>query len=176
MAEDGHRLWLRYDTLNKAKVTLAIPPAVRGGHENVTTPTIDIAVRELQLFSKSDEIILRIDRSLPDDEGFTVTEINEKHNYIIAAHNDIGLLYGAYYVLENERDNKTHCYQTPATFPHNAPFYKLRLLNHWDNLNGSIERGYAGESIFWSDSPIENSEFGIENYDYAEGNMKGVQY
>ena len=175
MAEDGHRLWLRYDTLNKAKVTLAIPPAVRGGHENVTTPTIDIAVRELQLFSKSDEIILKIDRSLSDDEGFTVTEINEKHNYIIAAHNDIGLLYGAYYVLENERDNKTHCYQTPATFPHNAPFYKLRLLNHWDNLDGSIERGYAGESIFWSDSPIENSELGIENYDYTEGNMKGVQ-
>ena len=175
MAEDGHRLWLRYDTLSKAKVTLAIPPAVRGGHENVTTPTIDIAVRELQMFSKSDEIILKIDRSQPDDEGFTVTEVNEKRNYIIAAHNDIGLLYGAYYVLENERDCRTHCYQTPATFRHNAPFYKLRLLNHWDNLDGSIERGYAGESIFWSESPIENSEFGIENYGYTEGNMKGVQ-
>ena len=51
MAEDGHRLWLRYDTLNTAKVNVIIPPAVRGGHENVTTPTIDIAVRELRMFS-----------------------------------------------------------------------------------------------------------------------------
>ena len=175
MAEDGHRLWLRYDTLNTAKVNVIIPPAVRGGHENVTTPTIDIAVRELRMFSKSQEVTLRIDKSLPDDEGFTLTEVNEKRNYIITAHNDIGLLYGAYYVLENEIDCRTHCYRTPVTFRHNAPFYKLRLLNHWDNLDGSIERGYAGESIFWSESPIENSEFGIENYDYTEGNMKGVQ-
>ena len=175
MAEDGHRLWLRYDTLNTAKVNVIIPPAVRGGHENVTTPTIDIAVRELRMFSKSQEVTLRIDKSLPDDEGFTLTEVNEKRNYIITAHNDIGLLYGAYYVLENEIDCRTHCYRTPVTFRHNAPFYKLRLLNHWDNLDGSIERGYAGESIFWGESPIENSEFGMENYDYTEGNMKGVQ-
>ena len=153
-AEDGHRLWLRYDTLNTAKVNVIIPPAVRGGHENVTTPTIDIAVRELRMFSKSEVVTLKIDKSLPDDEGFTLTEVNEKCNYIIAAHNDIGLLYGAYAVLEDERENRTHCYPTPATFRHNAPFYKLRLLNHWDNLDGSIERGYAGESIFWSgDNP-----------------------
>ncbi len=148
MAEDGHRLWLRYDTLNTAKVNVVIPPAVRGGHENVTTPTIDIAMHELRMFSKSQEVTLRIDKSLPDDEGFTLTEVNEKRNYIIAAHNDIGLLYGAYYVLENETECRTHCYPTPHTFGHNAPFYKLRLLNHWDNLDGSIERGYAGESIF----------------------------
>ena len=156
-AEDGHRLWLRYDTLNTAKVNVIIPPAVRGGHENVTTPTIDIAVRELRMFSKSEVVTLKIDKSLPDDEGFTLTEVNEKCNYIIAAHNDIGLLYGAYAVLENERENRTHCYPTPATFRHNAPFYKLRLLNHWDNLDGSIERGYAGESIFWSGDNAHHS-------------------
>ena len=57
-AEDGHRLWLRYDTLNTAKVNVIIPPAVRGGHENVTTPTIDIAVRELRMFSKSEVVTL----------------------------------------------------------------------------------------------------------------------
>ena len=170
-AEDGHRLWLRYDTLNTAKVHVVIPPAVRGGHENVTTPTIDIAVRELRMFSKSQEVTLRIDKSLPDDEGFTLTEINEKRNYIIAAHNDIGLLYGAYYVLENEIDCRTHCYPTPAIHRHNAPFYKLRLLNHWDNLDGSIERGYAGESIFWKE---ENSQLSTLNpkliEEYARAN------
>ena len=171
-AEDGHRLWLRYDTLNTAKVNVIIPPAVRGGHENVTTPTIDIAVRELRMFSKSQEVTLRIDKSLPDDEGFTLTEVNEKRNYIIAAHNDIGLLYGAYYVLENERECRTHCYPVPHKFKHNAPFYKLRLLNHWDNLDGSIERGYAGESIFWNDSQfsILNSQL-IEEYARANASI-----
>ncbi len=171
-AEDGHWLWLRYDTLNTAKVNVIIPPAVRGGHENVTTPTIDIAVRELRMFSKSEEVTLKIDKSLPDDEGFTLTELNEKRNYIIAAHNDIGLLYGAYYVLENERDCRTHCYPTPAIHRHNAPFYKLRLLNHWDNLDGSIERGYAGKSIFWSDSQLSiiNSKL-IEEYARANASI-----
>ncbi|MBQ6767338.1 MAG: alpha-glucuronidase [Prevotella sp.] len=170
-AEDGHRLWLRYDTLNHAKVNIVIPPAVRGGHENVTTPTIDIAVRELQTFAKSDEITLKIDRSLPDDEGFTLTEVNEKNGYVIAAHNDIGLLYGAYHVLENERDSRSHCYTTPHTFAHNAPFFQLRLLNHWDNLDGSIERGYAGESIFWdNDNPqISNLKSQIIQ-EYARAN------
>ena len=171
-AEDGHRLWLRYDTLNTAEVNVIIPPAVRGGHENVTTPTIDIAVRELRMFSKSEEITLKIDKSLPDDEGFTLTEVNEKRNYVIAAHNDIGLLYGAYYVLENERDCRTHCYPTPAKFKHNAPFYKLRLLNHWDNLDGSIERGYAGKSIFWSDT--QNSTLNtclVEEYARANASI-----
>ena len=174
MAEDGHRLWLRYDTLNKAKVTLAIPPAVRGGHENVTTPTIDIAVRELQMFSSAEQVILRIDKSLPDDEGFTFS-IDNGRSFTIRAHNDIGLLYGAYQLLEMEGVGFRSWGHMPIIFNHDAPFYKLRLLNHWDNLDGSIERGYAGESIFWSDSPIENSELGIENYDYTEGNMKGVQ-
>ena len=144
-AEDGHRLWLRYDTLNSAKVNIMIPPAVRGGHENVTTPTIDIAVSELRLFSNKD-VTLRIDRSLPDDEGFTLSE----DFTTITAHNDIGLLYGAYRLLAMQYSEtllSTNMEQMGSD-GHQAPFYKLRLLNHWDNLDGSIERGYAGQSIF----------------------------
>ena len=147
-AEDGHQLWLRYDTLNKAKVNIMIPPAVRGAHENVTTPSIDIAIRELQLFSMND-VTIRIDRSLPDDEGFTLS-VSSDNSFTIRAHNDIGLLYGAYKLLELQHQIYSWG-QTARTFNHDAPFFKLRLLNHWDNLDGSIERGYAGESIFWKD-------------------------
>jgi alpha-glucuronidase len=173
MAEDGHRLWLRYDTLNKAKVTLAIPPAVRGGHENVTTPTIDIAVRELQMFSSAEQVILRIDKSLPDDEGFTFS-IDNGRSFTIRAHNDIGLLYGAYQLLEMEGVGFRSWGHTPISFNHDAPFYKLRLLNHWDNLDGSIERGYAGESIFWSGDDAQHSTLNtqlIEEYARANASI-----
>ena len=55
----------------------------------------------------------------------------------ITAKNETGLLYGAYALLRGEKG-------------YSAPYYKLRLLNHWDNLDSSIERGYAGRSIFWA--------------------------
>ena len=164
-AEDGHRLWLRYDTLNTAKVNVIIPPAVRGGHENITTPTIDIAVRELRLFSNKD-ITLRIDKSLPDDEGFNL-QTDEQGNTTIRAHHDIGLLYGVYRLLAmqySETLTGINAEQTDEN-GHQAPFYKLRLLNHWDNLDGSIERGYAGKSIFWKD---DNSQLSIVNSQLIE--------
>ena len=93
VAEDGHQLWLRYKPVNKAKVTC-----------DLQSPTIDIVRQELQTYYKGAEITLRIDASMPDDDGYRF-------------------------------DGKTLV-------------FNLRLLNHWDNLDGSIERGYAGESIF----------------------------
>ena len=136
-AEDGHRLWLRYDTLQHAKVAT-----------NRHSATADIAARELRTFSKSDNIKLSINRSLPDDEGFTLAA-DAKGRITISARRDVGLLYGAYKLLELEHKGATsNSLQLPATATHEAPFFNLRLLNHWDNLDGSIERGYAGESIF----------------------------
>ena len=65
-AEDGHQLWLRYDTLNQAKVSA-----------NRHSPTIDIAVNELKTFASGQQITLKIDRSLPDDEGFNLQTDNK---------------------------------------------------------------------------------------------------
>ena len=88
-----------------------------------------IAAQELRAYSKSD-VSLKLDAAMEDDayriEGNTIT-----------AKNEIGLLYGAYALLRGETTGS-------------KPFYKLRILNHWDNLNGTIERGYAGLSIFWA--------------------------
>lgn len=75
-----------------------------------------------------------------DDEGFVLNGNDDQ--LTITAHREIGLLYGAYEALRLQatdvliKDEQQH------------PKFKLRLLNHWDNLDGSIERGYAGESIF----------------------------
>ena len=88
-----------------------------------------IAAQELRTYSKND-VTLKLDAAMEDDayriEGNTIT-----------AKNEIGLLYGAYAFLRGETTGS-------------KPFYKLRILNHWDNLNGTIERGYAGLSIFWA--------------------------
>ena len=129
-AEDGHRLWLRYDTLKQVEVST-----------NRHSPTIDIAVSELKTFAKGKKISLKINSSLPDDEGFTLS-MDKKQRVTISAHRDVGLLYGAYKLLELQHE------ASPLSFQHDAPAFQLRLLNHWDNLDGSIERGYAGKSIF----------------------------
>ena len=112
-AEDGNRLWLRYDKVQKACVT---------GVEC-------IAAEELRNYYDGERVNLVVDTTMAQDayriEGNSIT-----------AKNEIGLLYGAYAMLRGEKG-------------YSAPQWNLRILNHWDNLDGSIERGYAGQSIFW---------------------------
>ena len=87
-----------------------------------------LATDELARYSKND-VTLKLDPAMEQD-AYSIS------NGVITAKNDIGLLYGAYAYLRGETTGS-------------KPFYKLRILNHWDNLNGTIERGYAGLSIFW---------------------------
>ena len=87
-----------------------------------------IAAQELRMYSQND-VTLKLDPAMEQD-AYSIS------NGVITAKDEIGLLYGAYAYLRGETTGS-------------KPFYKLRILNHWDNLNGSIERGYAGLSIFW---------------------------
>ena len=116
-AEDGSRLWLRYDTVMTAKVT---------GPEC-------LAAEELRQFYKGGDVRLVIDPGIDNPEAYRIGK------GVITAATETGLLYGAYALLRGESG-------------YSAPYYKLRLLNHWDNLDGSIERGYAGRSIFWNNA------------------------
>ena len=112
-AEDGHKLWLRYE---------------QNGNAVVKGPRCK-AAEELVYYSKNN-VELLLDSKMEDDEY----RIEGDKIY---AKGEIGLLYGAYAYLRGERTGS-------------KPFYKLRILNHWDNLDASIERGYAGKSIFWA--------------------------
>ena len=125
-AEDGHQLWLRYQPVNKATVVAA----------DQQSPTIAVARQELQTYYLGDSIVLRLDPTMPDDDGFSFDGITLK------ARRPAGLLYGAYAVLRDQTLNS----QLSTLNSH--PTFPLRLLNHWDNPDGTIERGYAGESIF----------------------------
>jgi alpha-glucuronidase len=128
-AEDGHRLWLRYNPVHTALVEA---PA--------GSPTISIAQGELEKYYQGSHVILRLDPSMPDNEGFVMNGNDDQ--LTITARHDIGLLYGAYEALRLQATDM------PVKDEKQEPKFKLRLLNHWGNLDGSIERGYAGESIF----------------------------
>ena len=132
-AEDGSRLWLRYDKVQRAEVT---------GPEC-------IAAEELRNYYNGERVNLVLDATMAEDayriNGNTITAKNER-----------GLMYGAYALLRGETG-------------YSAPQWRLRILNHWDNLDGSIERGYAGKSIFW----VEGQESKVKAQlikDYARAN------
>ena len=116
-AEDGSQLWLRYQPVNKAKVT---------------GPDC-LAAEELRTYYQGETATLTLDPKMTDDayriSGSTIT-----------AKNKLGLLYGAYALLRGESG-------------YSAPYWKLRILNHWDNPNGTVERGFAGKSIFLNPDP-----------------------
>ena len=96
----------------------------------------------------ADSLILKIDIKMPKDDGYRIS------GNTVTARTPKGLLYGKYAWLRGEQ-GESH------------PYFKLRILNHWDNLNGSIERGYAGNSIFWN----EEMEFDPQLIKaYAEAN------
>ena len=78
------------------------------------------------------DITLRIDPTMPDDDGYRIK------GRTVEARTQQGLLYGRYALIRGEQ-GESH------------PAFRLRILNHWDNLDSSIERGYAGPSIFWTD-------------------------
>ena len=94
------------------------------------------------------DVVENIDPTMPDDDGYRI------NGHTITARTKMGLLYGRYALLRGEQ-GESH------------PFYKLRILNQWDNLDGSIERGYAGKSILWNnDLVIDHEKIAA----YAEAN------
>ena len=138
-AEDGHRLWLRYDTLDQAQVSTEF-----------SSPMINHAREELQRFFRGSEVTLRLDAAMADDDGFRISGTSGRP--VITARRDAGLLYGAYELLRRQHTASSGAMTLDVE---SHPAFSLRLLNHWDNLDGSIERGYAGRSIFWQEDGAE---------------------
>ncbi len=87
-------------------------------------------------------------QSLPGPEGYAFSEVTAYgHHYVVVAGTDSrGALYGAFLLLSlvgQARGGALDLHQTQT------PANKVRWVNQWDNLDGSIERGYAGRSIFF---------------------------
>ncbi len=185
-AEDGYDLWQRYRPVEAGYVIPATSIVSEG-----TTPTLTAAAQELErglsgLSGKAIETgtlrdnaiiigtpsgsaaiaLLNPDLTKAGEEGYVIrtTRLNDKPVTIIAANRDIGVLYGVFEYLK--------LIQTRQPLDHlnisDTPKIKLRVLNHWDNLDGSVERGYAGTTIWdwWKLPDVRHPRY----TDYARAN------
>lgn len=147
---DGSQLWLGKQYANSCQVISQLPDDA----------TAKIAKLELENNWRGKNVELKIDKALNLGEGYNIYARpaqqgdNIQYEATITASNPIGLLYGAYELI---RLQNTDAYNTGSGNQQNfskaideteKPQVGLRILNHWDNLDGSIERGYAGKSIF----------------------------
>ncbi len=129
-AEDGHDLWLRGKGTNSVNVICS-----------KKSPTLSIAMQELQQgwqrnANEKIELVVKSDKAIKGD-GFRIGKNR------IQANTDIGILYGVYELMRRQQTGE-NIHEEVCN-----PSYERRILNHWDNLDGTIERGYAGSSIFW---------------------------
>jgi len=129
-AQNGHELWLRPVKAKSVNVIC-----------KQNSPTLSIAKQELTdrwQGEKNATVTLTIkkDKALKND-GFRLGKNS------VQANTDVGILYGVYELLRRQQTSE------PINNEIFNPSYEVRILNHWDNLNGTVERGYAGHSIFW---------------------------
>ncbi len=192
-AEDGYRLWLKYDKIENDQLRKSYEKKLTNIYFYGTSPVLESAKKELNIgltrmlgaeiadlkekkkgivagvigqSSEFDQLISDHDKSNLKSEGFLLIskESKSSNQIIIAAKDDIGVLYGSFRLLKllqmHESIDELHIMENPKI--------KLRLLNHWDNLDGTVERGYAGFSIWnWHQLP----EYIDPRYiDYARAN------
>lgn len=151
-AENGSRLWLRQSGGAGASVEVLSRHA---------SATLNIAAEELRQSWRGNPVILSIekDKALAAD-GFKIVCSEGKIRVISPT--GTGLLYAAYHLLRLQESG-----QAIASTTEN-PAYTLRILNHWDNTDRTVERGYAGESLWdWEKLPHTLSE---SYKDYARAN------
>lgn len=175
LAEDGYELWMRYRLMSSDKQTpisqivCPFPDAaklkvahaeLKNGLEAMNGRIIPVVSK----LTKNDAILigtpltnewiggLNLDLRPFEDDAFVYVPatVNGKRVHVIAGSDQQGVAYGAFWFLRQLQSGKP----LPKSRYYSAPRYKLRLLNHWDNLNRSVERGYAGQSIWdWHKLP-----------------------
>ena len=177
-AEDGYRLWLRYEPVEAAR----LEPYRRAATQLVAgqeTPTLKAARLELQRalsgmlgvgpreasqatqdgaiimgtpHSSSVIAALHLDLRPAGDDGYVIRSVT-LHGHsatVIAANRDTGVLYGVFHWLRLIQTRQPIDQLTVLSAPH----LQHRVLDHWDNLDGFVERGYAGASLWdWQKLP-----------------------
>ena len=194
-AEDGYDLWLRYrlvaDPARRAEyrgvlrrlVVEGDSPTLRAARDELITGLTGLlgrapigssaptSIGTLILGTPSGSPLVA---SLPlgdalrsaGNEGFVIRTVpfHGHRAIVIAANRDIGVLYGAFHLLRLVQTNAS----LSALNVVSAPRIQLRMLDHWDNLDRTVERGYAGESLW--DWPALPNELSPRYRDYARAN------
>lgn len=145
----------RIKTLVLLLAVVVTASQANNGHTLWLGDFMNMSPEELQKYWKKEAYTFTIDTILDEDSysisGKTVKGGNKK-----------GLLYGCYELARQQMTGRMH--DTAST-----PVFHLRILNHWDNLDGSIERGYAGHSIFWN-TGMERQQWSERLTEYARAN------
>lgn len=192
--EDGYRLWLNYHTITDKSLKKHYTKTLKSVYIENESATTEIIRQELGLalstmLSKPVRFATRISRrqlvigtpqtsetiananlsnelQMLGDEGYLIRtqKINNKEIILITGNTDVGTLYGTYHFLRllqtQQRIDNLNIIETPKM--------DIRVLNHWDNLNRHVERGYAGQSIWdWHKLPDYKYQ---RYYDYARAN------
>lgn len=181
VAEDGYKLWLRYETISDPRLREQYQKQIRGLLMEYSSAVAEAASAEMQTGLESmlgiripqvskvrkDGVVVagtpessKIIASLglgvklagAGEEGYII--ITAKHRrrniIVIAANSDAGVLYGTFHflrLLQMHRDISSLSVES-------SPLTKVRLLNHWDNLDRTVERGYSGLSLWdWKALP-----------------------
>ena len=183
-AEDGSRLWLRFQPQEKS--SLPHFTQLRGDASSVALIEFQHAWQEMSGSSLTEngndpahtlligtlknrevrKFIKRNELQKSGKEGYIIRTVEQgnRRTTVVASAGEAGLLYGVYHLL---RLIQTSSYNDSLAISE-QPRYDIRILNHWDNLNGTVERGYAGYSIWqWDKLPGEISPLYRE---YARAN------
>lgn len=136
-AEDGHSLWLRMskNTTPAAVKTVGVKKTV----------VVTTAENELKQYWKGGQVILSL-VGKSNDDSFTIG--NDNDIITVSSSTENGLLYGAYALLRMQQTGEQ--IKTLS----DTPTSNLRILNHWDNPDGTMERGFSGKSIFWKEGGV----------------------
>ena len=191
--EDGYRLWLRYDPITNKAVATGYKKNITGWMVPGNSPTLSLVKKEIQQgltglignipevktagtsivllgTPQSSEIIrnLNLNARLKNlgSEGFLIltTTYQKKKLTVIAAPEEIGVLYGTFHFLKLLQTHQP----VDKLDLESSPRINLRILNHWDNLDRTVERGYAGFSLWdWHKLP---GYIDPRYHDYARAN------
>ena len=184
-SEDGYEMWLRYQPIADQKLRKSYQHQLDSIVVEGASPSLKVAGDELQrglggLLAKPFSISKNLstnsllvgtpsnspliaslnltERLLPlGTEGYLIerTKINKRNVTIIAANSDLGVLYGSFHLLRLIQTQQPLEKISIAS----APKLQHRVVNHWDNLNRLVERGYAGLSLWdWGTLPDYKSQ------------------
>jgi alpha-glucuronidase len=194
-AEDGYELWLRYQRVADVKLLEQYRSTLNALFVNDDSPTmravaselrrglrgvLDVEIASVQTVALDGVLIvgtparspivaglgLEADLRLVGDEGYVIRSvtIRGRKATVVGGNTDFGVMYGAFHLL---RLMQTHQPVEPLAIVE-RPRIQHRILNHWDNLDGSVERGYAGGSLWdWHKLPDYRSP---RYTDYARAN------
>ncbi|MGE4586846.1 MAG: alpha-glucuronidase family glycosyl hydrolase [Mangrovibacterium sp.] len=173
-AEDGSRLWLRYELLPdslpayyqrqfRSFVAASGSPLRQSAFNELKMAYAGLTACSLQPSAKLEDgsillgtaadslvggLLDREELVRCGQEGYLIRSLfhEGKRLTLLAAGTDAGLLYGTFALIRLMQTGQP----VKRLDILDVPDYELRLLNHWDNLDGTVERGYAGRSVWWA--------------------------